>query len=202
MTHEYAPAANSQAEGAAERKHVPTYEEISAKSAEQYDFLGKLAAKTAAATVYNDSPDAQLLVIENFEKNVARVIPEQTPEERHDFSVALLERMRPLAINEATALLKAQNDLLLAKHKAVLEIIADDPVMLSKLSPYLQPPVLQDVKPIESVPSTNELEEMVMNVTDESYSPSRGTSIELLRDASRRIGHGVMRVVSIATPTR
>lgn len=202
MTHEYASAANSQAEGTAERKHVPTFAEISAKSAVQYDFLGKLAAQSAAAITYNDAPDRQLLVIENFEKNVARVIPEQTPEERHDFSVALIERMKQLATNETTALLKAQNDLLLAKQKAMLEILADEPSVLAKLRPYLEPPVLQEVKPVESIPSTDELEEMVMNVTDESFSPSRGTSIEMLREASRRFGHGVMRVVSISTPLK
>ncbi|MEO8839818.1 MAG: hypothetical protein ABI351_14040 [Herbaspirillum sp.] len=159
--------------------------------AEQQPFLGTLATNLVVAIGVSSDKEMQIRVTENFLDNVERATPHMSEAERREFAHNLVETADGRVKTDTAAALKAQNEILMNDHAMIRQILMGKSVeVLLEVAPYLRMPTAVEIDRTEftgeiAIPTTNELEAQLTDLTEETRSPARG--ITIARSAMRQL---------------
>ena len=165
--------------------------------AEGAHFLGVLATDFVVCIGAAQTQELQQFVTDNFLGNVERVTPNMSEMDRREFALHLIEVAEGRVKTDTAALYKAQNQALRDNHAAIKNIAMGESVeMLQKLAPYLQMPAEIVIDSTEFsdelvLPTTDEMEASIQNLTDEAMSPARGITLGFIKKTGRGLLHAV-----------
>ena len=171
---------------------------------EKRHLMGVLATDLMISVGVTSDPDLKVQVVENFLGNVERTFPDFTEMDRREFVMHLIETAGDRVKTETAAAFKAQNELLLENQEKIKDILVHYSVdILKEAAPYLKKPVAIEIDMSEftgelSIPTTNELEASLNNVTDETVSPPRGIALQY----AQKTGHTVLTALHLLNPMR
>ena len=149
--------------------------------AEETHFLGVLATDLVVSIAVAPTEELKQVVADNFMENVERVTPDMSEVERGTFALQLIADVEGKVKTESAAALKAQNQVYRDNFTAIKDILMreESVEVLRKLAPYLKTPADIEINANEFsdeliMPTTNELEARLENLTDDTVSPARG----------------------------
>jgi len=160
--------------------------------AEEKHFLGVLATDMIVSIAAAENDKYKPAVAKNFMMNVERATPDMSEVARSEFALQLIESAEGRVKTEAAAALKAQNQVYRENFAAIKDILMREESMevLRLLAPYLKTPTDIEINAYEFsdelvLPTTDELEASLENLTDDTVSPARG--ITFVRKAGQHL---------------